>query len=199
MKYLLSYITKGPDRASYTIERKGKRKNQSELEENKDKKLKKSRNECKEFLDASYHTSLNATHKMLAYPIHDMRPSVRVLSVHLEGRQMICFDKNNSQLASPHTSLTRWFEFQTAEALNSRSLEARTLRDGRILHPASEVKYIDATDIFTQKTKINKWTWRQRAHYTQIGRIEQLSPKNMKLYCLRRLCHHIRGVSVFKL
>ena len=103
-QYLFKYATKGNDRAMVATEVQDQ-----------------ARNEILEYQDLRSVGSSEATWHLMAFPITDMKPSVKALRVHLKDQQQVVFDEGQELEAlevQRETELTAFFNFNK-EALDN--------------------------------------------------------------------------------
>jgi hypothetical protein len=82
VKYLYKYIYKGPDGASYSIDKS----------DNGDKVV---IDEIKWFKDARCVTPLEAAYRLYSFSLYQMYPPVLQLTIHLPGMHMVAYNERD--------------------------------------------------------------------------------------------------------
>ena len=130
--------------------------------------------EIREYRNARYVGSNEATWRILEFPIHENFPSVLVLPIHLPNCQQIIYDPNcpfdlNN---APWSKLIDLFRLCTEDVF------------------ASSLFYYQVTHWYAWN---KKWQRRLRGgKNAQLGRISQISPKAGELFYLRLLLIYSR-------
>jgi hypothetical protein len=175
VKYIYKYIFKGHDRALVEV-RSG-----PELEEDRD--------EIRQYLNCRYVSACEAAWRLFAFRLHDERPNVVRLWIHLPGQQLATFNPNEvttQEVAArpPATTLTAWMDFN------------RSLPEG---HPLRSVLYPDFPTVATWNSKDKEWKTRvNRQVRPPVGRMYFVPPSDQEKYCLRTLLHHVPGATSFE-
>ena len=163
IRYVLKYVNKGSDKSTFVIRNPG---------DNLD--------EIREYRNARYVGSNEATWRILEFPIHENFPSVLVLPIHLPNCQQIIYDPNcpfdlNN---APWSKLIDFFRLCTEDVF------------------ASSLFYFEVTHWYTWK---KRWERRLRGgKNAQLGRISQISPKAGELFYLRLLLIYRTGPKSFE-
>ncbi|EOA28676.1 hypothetical protein CARUB_v10024900mg [Capsella rubella] len=178
IKYLFKYITKGVDMATMKIKRKqavDRNKEESESQEEI--------NEIKNYLECRYLSACEATWRIFAFDIHERKPAVTRLSLHLPNQQRITYPEGArleyilSKEGIDKTMLTEWFE------MNKRCPEARKLT------------YIQFPTYYVWDSDGKMWSERKQGF--SIGRIVNIHPTAGDLYYLRMLLNTEKGPTSF--
>ncbi|KIJ43427.1 hypothetical protein M422DRAFT_253306 [Sphaerobolus stellatus SS14] len=163
VKYIHKYIYKGPDRATLKITDK----------ENVD--------EIKQFLDARWIGASEAVWRILCNKMHDEKPPVYRLQVHLPGQHLVVFDPNkppNVMGQGQKTMLTAYFQANHDEP------------------DAKNYLYQDFPTYFTYLKQQKKWKPRERGGC--IGRMYFASPNSGERFYLRMLLTVVCGATSFE-
>jgi hypothetical protein len=170
-KYLYKYLTKGGDRAMARTE--------ADKEDG-------GRDEISDYRDYRSCGSCESVWHLLAFPICERFPSVKVLRVHLENEQMVRFAEGNEEQAvadARNTELVAFFK------LNSET--------------KNQLRYVDMPTEYTFSKKAKQaqkqWNLRQNATST-IGRVDNVHPAAGEVFYLRMLLNseHCRGKDSFE-
>ncbi|XP_076036527.1 uncharacterized protein LOC143022269 [Oratosquilla oratoria] len=165
--YVTKYVNKGCDRVLFT-----KTEGTEEI------------NEIKNFTDARFVNSNEATWKIFRFPIHSSYPPVMNLDLHLKDENEVFFNADSSKAdikkkANRETQLTAFFK------LCSVNEYAATLTYNEV---AAYFKY-----------SIPKSCWEERKGNTHaIGRIRAVTNKTVELFYMRMLLTHKRGPKSFE-
>ena len=164
VKYIHKYIYKGGDRATVNVDSE--------------------HDEIKRHLHGRYIGPPEAIWRLFAYHMHEEKPPVTHLALHLPGQQPIYFsehadiDRMRQQIEESMTTLMAFF------AYNAQN------EDGR------QYLYHEFPEHFVYKGKIIGWQKRQRG--TAIGRMYSASPFMGERYYLRLLLTVVRGATSFE-
>ncbi|XP_054287893.1 uncharacterized protein LOC129003620 [Macrosteles quadrilineatus] len=179
INYVCKYIHKGSDQAAFNLV-KG-----AQLDNLKD--------EVTIYQTGRYLSSNEAAWRIFGFPVHERKPTVTHLSVHLENGQRVYFNEENmnERLQNPPpTTLTAFFDLcqndDFAKTLlyhevphyftfNATEKVFRRRIQGTPVHGYADVKYSDA-----------------------LGRVYTVHPANFECYCLRLLLHKVRGPTSFQ-
>ncbi|XP_076069778.1 uncharacterized protein LOC143041656 [Oratosquilla oratoria] len=165
--YVTKYVNKGCDRVLFT-----KTEGTEEI------------NEIKNFTDARFVNSNEATWKIFRFPIHSSYPPVMNLDLHLKDENEVFFNADSSKAdikkkANRDTQLTAFIK------LCSVNEYAATLTYNEV---AAYFKY-----------SIPKSCWEERKGNTHaIGRIRAVMNKTVELFYMRMLLTHKRGPKSFE-
>src|SRR3954468_21566687 len=160
IKYLFKYVYKGHDRA--TIEIKNNNQNQTQI-----------RDEISLYLDARYISASEASWRIFHYRLHNEKPDVIQLCIHLPGQHRVIFQDNEcleniiERSATEQTTLTAWFHANT------------------IYPDARRLTYADFPTQWVYNKQTKKWKPRKRGN--SIGRIYFVHPAAGEQYYLRML------------
>ena len=177
IKYVLKYVHKGNDQATFQI-------NTTTTGSTND--------EIKNFVNARYIGSTEAAWRIFEFPLHERFPSVVQLAVHLENGQRVYFTEGTADERArngpPATTLTAFFQLCCVDDF------------------ASNLLYIDVPRFYTWETSKKEWKRRKRGtkvpdvdiYETQtLGRVYTVSPKQGECFFLRLLLHSIKGPRSF--
>ena len=109
IKYLFKYIYKGHDHA--TVEIRNDNQNQTQMGQTGD--------EISLYLDARYVSASEATWRIFHYRLHNEKPDVIQLSIHLPGQHRVIFQDDErledviERSTAEQTTLTAWFHANT--------------------------------------------------------------------------------------
>ncbi|XP_024004049.1 uncharacterized protein LOC112081527 [Eutrema salsugineum] len=178
IKYLFKYITKGVDKATIIIEKKGAPQQEGNTTE-KEVEV----DEIKNYQECRYLSAHEASWRIFGFEIHEQRPAVQKLIIHLEGQQNVVFDESDSpenieaRMAGRGTMFTEWME------ANKHYKEAQ------------DITYVQFPIMFVWNTSNKIWTLRERG--TTIGKIVNIHPSAGDLYYLRLILNHVKGKTSF--
>ena len=165
VKYLYKYVTKGPDRAIFKVERETG-----------------SVDEVENFQNGRYLGAGESAWKIFGFQLHNKSHTIEKLPCHLENEQLLTFseDSKAEELVSdgpPVTKLTAYF------LLNQED------------HDANVVLYPDIPKYYVWEDKSKKWKKRQRGGSKVIGRIPSIgiNATQLERYCLRLLLFKVPG------
>ncbi|XP_033138010.1 ATP-dependent DNA helicase PIF1-like [Brassica rapa] len=189
IKYLFKYITKGVDRATVLVEKgpdppTSENGSDPQTSEKGKEKVKKARNEIKEYQDCRYLSACESMWRTFAYSIHKRQPSVMKLVVHLEGEHNITIkdtDNLGRVIQKPGIEKTMFTEWMV---LCRTSAFARTLT------------YVQIPEFFTWNNSSKVWSERKRG--TSIGRVVTVHPASGDRYYLRILINKVKGPRSYK-
>ena len=180
VKYLFKYITKGVDKATIVIEKgpEASKHTQDSVS------TKRPRDEIQEYLECRYVSACEATWRTFSFHIHQRKPAVQKLIIHLPGQHHIRYRAKDdlrkvlSKEDIERTMFTAWME------KNIESEEARQLT------------YLEFPTKFTWNSESKIWSERQQGG--MIGRIINIHPSSGQLYYLRILINKLRGPRSFE-
>ncbi|CAN1310136.1 ATP-dependent DNA helicase PIF1 [Linum perenne] len=165
IKYLFKYITKGPDRQTVVAETT-------------------SLDEIAQYLDCRSISSYEAIWRLFEYPIHERKPNVVRLSIHMPLSQSITYQGSQtirSIVGRPgitNTMLTQWF------VLNQRDPSAR------------KYTYDKIPNAYVWSTQLDDWSPRKQGF--AVGRIPSVPAASGDIFYLRMLLGKISGALNFK-
>lgn len=160
IKYIYKYIYKGHDRTTMGF---GKAQDEVAL-----------------YLNARYISSCESVWRLMQFPMHQEKPNVIALQIHLPDHQLITFNPNLpaqeilQHANSKHTTLTAWFE------LNKTDPSAR------------QYLYQDIPHHYTWDKK--SCSWKRRKRGDAVGRMYFASPTQGERFFLRLLLTVRRGM-----
>ncbi|CAN1128959.1 hypothetical protein LINPERPRIM_LOCUS17159 [Linum perenne] len=165
IKYLFKYITKGPDRQTVVA-------NTQPVDE------------IAQYLDCRSISSYEAIWRLFEYPIHERKPNVVRLSIHMPLSQSIAYQGSQtirSIVGRPgitNTMLTQWF------VLNQRDPSAR------------KYTYDQIPNAYVWSTQLDDWSPRKQGF--AVGRIPSIPAASEDIFYLRMLLGKISGALNFK-
>ncbi|CAG8744181.1 20454_t:CDS:2 [Rhizophagus irregularis] len=171
IKYLFKYVYKGHDHATVEISGGG---NTNQI----------NNNEISLYLDARYISASEATWRIFHYRLHNEKPDIIQLSVHLPGQHRVLFQGNErledilTRSAEEKTILTAWFH------ANTKYPHARRLT------------YAEFPSQWVYNKKTKEWKPRQRGN--SIGHIYFIHPVAGEKYYLRMLLNVVRDSTSFE-
>ena len=169
IKYIHKYIYKGHDMATLQVDGNG---NQVQVID-----------EIKEYIDGRYIGPTEACWHLFEFKMHEEKPSVYRLPVHLENEQMVFFDDDDdleeveNRAANKDSQLMAWFK------ANQTYPEAR------------QYTYGDMPPHFTFTKKTSKWSPRKQGD--TIGRMNFVHPSAGECFYLRLLLTVVKGAESF--
>lgn len=170
VKYIYKYIFKGDDRALIQVQANP---GNGVAEREPD-------NEIARYSDSRYISAPQACWRIFSYLMHQHRPAIYRLPVHLPDQQAVYFRPDTGargiQRAADRskTRLTEFFVFCAANPEGCHNLI-----------------YADAPEQLTWNAGAKRWDWR-RDRQKPIGRMWFVSPRAGKKYYLRLLLHTVR-------
>ncbi|CAN1128960.1 ATP-dependent DNA helicase PIF4 [Linum perenne] len=165
INYLFKYITKGPDRQTVVA-------NTQPVDE------------IAQYLDCRSISSYEAIWRLFEYPIHERKPNVVRLSIHMPLSQSIAYQGSQtirSIVGRPgitNTMLTQWF------VLNQRDPSAR------------KYTYDQIPNAYVWSTQLDDWSPRKQGF--AVGRIPSIPAASEDIFYLRMLLGKISGALNFK-
>ena len=168
VKYLFKYCYKGHDKGTLRFE-------QSETTEKYD--------EIKKFVQGRYVSACEAVWRIFAFGLHRNSHTVNRLPVHLPEMQPVYFNDGDEQDAMDNikeTKLTAFFELNKQNVYNTK-----------------ELIYSEVVHDFI----FEKGVWRMRKKNSPkplLGRLYNVSPRDVERYHLRILLRHIKGPTSFE-
>lgn len=172
VKYLFKYVYKGHDRATVEIRNQGT----DEQREQPD--------EIRQYLDVRYVSASESIWRLFGFRMHQERPDIQRLQVHLPNRQLVHFqdrDDLSEVLQRPNigkTTLTEWF------TCNREDEQAR------------QYTYSEFPMHYTWKR--GSCTWARRLRGNTIGRVFFVHPGAGERYYLRMLLNVIKGATSYE-
>lgn len=156
VKYIHKYVYKGVDKATMAI------KDGSTAAVEQD--------EIKQYISGRWVGACQALWEIFSFKVHEEKPAVVRLAVHLPNQQSVIFNADNthdwdSVLAkNAATTLTGWFEMNKEDA------------------DAQLIPYVRFPNHYVWNIRTKKWTRRQRQF--SIGRLQHVMPQHADLYSL---------------
>ena len=175
IKYICKYVNKGSDQAMFGLDKDGR-----------------ANDEVERYQLGRYISSNEAVWRILDFPIHERRPTVEHLAVHLENGQRVYFTEDNlheRMNEPPRTKLTAFF------LLCQQDSFARTLL------------YCDVPKYYTWNA--SEKVFKRRVQGTAVlgypdirttdalGRVYTIHPNNFECFFLRPLLHSVTGPTSF--
>jgi hypothetical protein len=199
VKYVYSYVYKGPDRAAITL--CPTVDNQEATKVGGGPHI----DEINRYVSSRYCGCCEAVWRINGFPIHYRSPSVVRLDVHQENFQRILYQPGSENVAlqdplSTRTKLTAYFERCLQEAETPLTAEERGYEeDGVTLLPdATSLTYPEFPLYYTWNDKTRTWHRRKRPHKsTCIGRMYTVHPKAGEKFFLRLLLNKVKGATSF--
>ncbi|XP_022030268.2 uncharacterized protein LOC110931169 [Helianthus annuus] len=176
VKYLFTYLNKGPDHATAVLEGPNSTTTFESLLRNE--------NEIEEYINCRYISAIEACWKLFSFDMNYRSVAVERLPFHEEGCNRVYFrdDDDVADVAQRTTSalskFTAWME------ANHEHPEGRNLT------------YVEYPTKYTWHEKDKKWMPRYGA--TTIGLIYHVNPSMGEKYYLRLLLNVVRGLRSFK-
>ncbi|KAF5793897.1 putative DNA helicase [Helianthus annuus] len=176
VKYLFTYLNKGPDRATAVLEGPNSRTSFASLLRNE--------NEIEEYINCRYISAIEACWKLFSFDMNYRSVAVERLPFHEEGCNRVYFrdDADVADVAQRSTSafskFTAWME------ANRNHPEGRNLT------------YVEYPTHYTWHEKDRQWMPRYGGN--TIGRIYHVNPSMGEKYYLRLLLNVVRGPRSFK-
>ena len=168
VKYLYTYVYKGPDRAL--------------IELNAEAPV----DEIRAYLGGRYFTAQEACWRILQFDLHGHFPHVQRLHVHLEDDQIVHFHDDDALREAANrprreTTLTSWFH------ANAEYPEI-----------ARDTRYHDLPWRFVWDVSSRHWRPRVRGHGDTIGRMNSATPREGERFCLRLLLPTVTGATSYE-
>lgn len=176
IKYILKYINKGSDYASFTI-----------LKESH-----KEVNEIKNFQTGRYINSNEAAWKIFGFQTHDRYPPVQHLDVHLENNERVYFNERNAAdivTNQKPTTLTAFFNLCKEDDF------AKTIMYGEVSKYYTYDKQAKKFKKRVQGKIVNAEHNIKKSN--NLSRIYTVNPKNRECYYLRLLLNKVQGPTCF--
>ncbi|XP_071684979.1 uncharacterized protein [Lolium perenne] len=173
VKYLFKYIYKGHDRASFSVD---------PATDTDGGVI----NEIKQYRDARFVGPPEAIHRICAFPMYGVSPSVLQLQLHLENMQSVTFKEGDnledviSRDSSSNTMLTQYFKMNKVDPY------------------ARNFLYKEFPEFYRWIKGKKIWQIRKLKGRGQIGRIVYANPAEGERYFLRILMNHVRGATSYE-
>ncbi|XP_071928923.1 uncharacterized protein [Coffea arabica] len=171
VKYIYKYIYKGHDKILYQLTNTGPNEIVDEI---------------KNFVCARWVSPPEAMWRIYAFDLNEVHPSVISLQLHLENKQSVTFDENQSLqnvISNPCSSQTMLTEFFSMNCYDEYAKHLNCL-------------YIEFPEYFTWNAQSKYWSRRKRGEV--IGRILTARPTEGERYYLRMLLMHVRKPTSFQ-
>jgi hypothetical protein len=168
VKYLYKYIYKGPNRASYSVDKS----------ENGEKVV---IDEIKQFRDARCVTPPEAAYRLYGFSLYQMYPPVLQLTEHLPGMHMVAYNERDdlhiviNHEQSQKSMLTEYFLMNNV---------------GPFMHSFLYREFLEHC-----RWDIMEKEWLRRKQRMQIGKMVYACPTKGERYYLRVLLNHVRGAT----
>ena len=170
IKYIHKYLHKGYYRAFLKLKKN---------KQNDD--IKKTYDEISDYIDSRYVSPMEAAWRIEELPLSDRSHPIVRLAVHTENHQQIVFEENKEENALMNNETT----LIVCLKLNKKDENARQFIYGNI------PKYY----LFDLKTK--KWI-KRRIFSKAIGRIVNVSPKDVERFHLKLILNRVKGATCFE-
>ncbi|XP_051220245.1 uncharacterized protein [Lolium perenne] len=173
VKYLFKYIYKGHDRASFSVDPAADTDGGVI-------------NEIKQYRDARFVGPPESIHRICAFPMYGVSPSVLQLQLHLENMQSVTFKEGDnledviSRDSSSNTMLTQYFKMNKVDPY------------------ARNFLYKEFPEFYRWIKGKKIWQIRKLKGRGQIGRIVYANPAEGERYFLRILMNHVRGATSYE-
>jgi hypothetical protein len=173
VKYLFKYIYKGHDRASFSVDPAADTDGGVI-------------NEIKQYRDARFVGPPESIHRICAFPMYGVSPSVLQLQLHLENMQSVTFNEGDnledviSRDSSSNTMLTQYFKMNKVDPY------------------ARNFLYKEFPEFYRWIKGKKIWQIRKLKGRGQIGRIVYANPAEGERYFLRILMNHVRGATSYE-
>ena len=190
IKYLYKYIYKGPDRASIQFQIN-------------------SRDEITQHIDSLYIGGSEACWKIYKFKLHDRKPSVTQLALHLEKQHIVIYSENESKERveeimqnSDNTTLTNWMKNNLKEMQKPLTQsQLKTDRNGNLQPRGPDLLYHEYPEYYSWNKSKKQWK-RRKSKSTKknrsIGRMYAAHPIEGERWYLRLCLLHIRGATCFE-
>ena len=169
VKYLYKYLYKGNDKIIIKVNLHSAT----------------TKDEIETYLNCRYISSTEACWRLFAFKIHEEKPAVEFLDLHLPNQQTIYFNEiGNLEEVALNTRLSKlhaWF------LLNRNDNAARTLTYLEIIN---KYRWDPVNHIWKGRT--------EKLRFPTIGRLPQVFPKDIERFYLRLLLQHVRGSISFE-
>ena len=169
VKYLYKYLYKGNDKIIIKVNLHSTT----------------TQDEIETYLNCRYVSSTEACWRLFAFKIHEEKPAVEFLDLHLPNQQTIYFNEiGNLEEVALNTKLSKlhaWF------LLNRKDDDARTLT---YLEMIKKYRWDPLNHIWKKRT--------ETLRFPTIGRLPQVFPKDIERFYLRLLLQHVRGATSFE-
>jgi hypothetical protein len=156
VKYIHKYVYKGVDKATMDL---------------KDGNTSIEQDEIHQYISGRWVGACQACWELFSFKVHEERPAVMRLAVHLPNQQSVVFSEDNTDQdwdaileRNASTTLTAWFR------ANSEDLEAHN------------TPYLRFPNRYVWNVKQKSWSRRQRGF--SIGRLQHVMPQQIDLYSL---------------
>ncbi|PAA61494.1 hypothetical protein BOX15_Mlig031738g1 [Macrostomum lignano] len=204
VKYVIKYLLKGGDMASFKFEANkkpsgpGEQAADGERQEGSASKAptqakKEGRNEIKEYLLARYIGPMEAVNTILGFEVHNRFPAVIRLCVHKSNEQLVYFNEQNASTkarAPRDSTLTAFFKLCRTDEF------------------ARGLVYTEVPSYFVWHHSEREWRRAKKGsrveghpgvvHNTNIARMYTVSPRAGDLFYMRMLLLQVRGPTSFE-
>ncbi len=182
LKYITKYILKGTDQSVLSMERLHGDADGTQV-----------RDEITQYQNGRYVGSGEASWGILPFDIHERRPAVEMLKIHLPGEQIVVFDEDHPEERVGNLKLT---QLEAFFILNQNDDFAKTLLYSAVPEYYTFNKQRGAWNPRAQGSRVPDFP--HVRHSTVIGRIVVIHPTKSELFHLRLLLHHVRGPTSFQ-
>ena len=214
IKYLNKYVFKGSDKAQIAVTSSAEQHQHTSLVSSSSGGTEKAGGETPEilideiqqYMDCRYIGPCEAAHRIFSFPMHDAKPSIEGLSIHLPDHQSVVYEDgleevvvNEGKDNPPHSMLLAYFD----AVHEARIPNAIKLYED--YKSAAELTYQQMPEHYTLGKSKGKYVWNPRKQsmgdYPMLGRMFKVTPKGGKyseLYQLRTLLTKRPGIGSFE-
>lgn len=173
---MYKYVYKGHNRAAVAV---STTTNNANAQEDAD--------EIRQYLDSRYVSASEGCWRLFSFSLHKEFPAHQRLAIHHENEQLVTFheDADPAVVAdrAHETTLTAWFQYN---------------RDHPNDTEAHQTLYPDFPERFVFLDDSRRWKIRERGHGGTIGRVYNVTPREVEKYHLRLLLYHVPGAKDFR-
>ncbi|KAK9111586.1 hypothetical protein Scep_019105 [Stephania cephalantha] len=169
VKYMYKYIYKGHDRIAIRC---------TDNNDNADI------DEIERFQSSRWVAAPEAMWRIYGFPLNEIYPPLITLQLHLEGKQLVKFNKNDV------------LQNLVDNGLSSRSMLTEYFNMNQNDNLARTILYREFPEYFVWNQQVRRWTRRQKRQV--IARVVAANPMEGERYYLRLLLNHIKGCTSFQ-
>ncbi|XP_063942080.1 uncharacterized protein LOC108218842 isoform X3 [Daucus carota subsp. sativus] len=183
IKYLFKYIGKGPDTATFVLEKF--QAQEHSIAENNSTVQRPGFDEVKNYVSCRYVSAAEASWRLFEFPIHHREPFVQRLYFHLENEQEVRFRDDDTvpqivrRLDPDGTMFIQWL-------LNNRYDE-----QGR------DLTFVKYPTKYRWDASAKRW-FRRKKHIDVVGRMVYAHPASGERFYMRLLLNFVAGPTDFK-
>eukprot|EP00501_MAST-03F_sp_TOSAG23-6_P001966 GSMAST32.ASY1.ANO1.2050.1 assembled CDS len=177
VKYLFKYVYKGHDRIMYEVR----------ASTTDDDSI---RDEIKEYIDARYVSTSEATSRILSHPMYEMYPPVERLEVHAPNEQFVSYQENSDDEQENANAAAALFQ-----AKRTQLTAFFFLNRGKLCKKnnpsANDLTYMELPRYYKYDRKEKNWIRRKSPKQKNIlGRMRLIQPSAGPAYYVRLLLHN---------